>query len=262
MDTEPLFHIRVGANYVNISREEFEEWLDSVSKGKRWERKDDTAGIYIIPISDRVGIYISSSIGSRGDVLNRGNASIRMKLVSRINGYTLNKKAQGQKYFQRVESWRKNLKKGLKRLYQAYDRSASFYEALANIDDRDKYKEELVKKIESVEGWEEDDILRDFRDRVNGGGILTMKQEGLMDKRIRALKAGESPTEGSGSVGLSPEQEKFLNRLRELWKASKNAGDDWTADFAKSLGQRLKAGRGLTDRQREVLKDKLRKYGV
>lgn len=262
--TDTMMEIIAAAEYVNISRDEFEDWLDSWARGK-WVRKDSTAGIYNVELSDNVAIQISSSIGSRGEVLNRGNASMKMKLVSTVNNYTLNKKAQGQKYFTRTENWRDNMMKGIKRMKQAYMKASSFYDALAEIDDRDKYQRDMLKMLEGIEGWESNGMLSDFHSKLSDGKILTLKQRSALERIAEAGLRGRSdktPEGGGRSVRLTREQEEFLERLRDLFRAAKRSNDKWTMDFVSSIGPHLKGGGSLSNKQKKVLGDKLRKYGV
>lgn len=248
--------VEAASRYVDITREEFEDWLDSL--GKRWKRKRGTVGVYRIRLSDAVAIEVSSSLGGGDSNMGRGRASMQVRLVSVITNHTLNKKAQGQKYFKRTQNWRRNLRKGVDRMEQAYRRASAFYEAIAEIEDRKAYKRDVLGIIESIDGWEANPDLVDLHNKVGRGGILTKKQ--LAEVRQMAINPGATTSQST----LTEAQEAFIERLRELWKAARAAGDDWTMEFAADIGQKLTGNSNyrLSERQREVLLDKLKRYHV
>jgi len=251
------------ATYVNITREEFDSWASS--EVKRWNIKRGTQGVYQLHLSDSVAIEVNSTLGSKGENMGRANASMSMKLVSTVTGQTLNRKAQGQKYFTRTQNWRANLSKGTGRMREAYRKASSFYEAVARIEDRDKYKAEVLAEIESVYGWSNIPVLKGFHAKVNNGGILTNPQR---DDLARATSnvGTEAPDSAPAALQgpeLTPEQEAFLGRLRALYQAARKDGDDWTMTFARDIGEKLKrGGYSLSSKQRELLVKKIRLYGV
>jgi hypothetical protein len=234
------------ATYVPISREDFEQWLDSL--GHKWRRAPGKEGVYLVELSPDVGVHVSSSVGSQDMAMGRARGAMYMRLVSLKNGRTLNKKDVGQSKFYRTEGWRETLRKAFDRLKQAYMKAKAFYDKLATVDP-DSYKADTLALIEEVPGWESDALLRDFHDRVDKGGILSTKQEQLIHDAKAKAKRGEA------DAGL-------LDRMRQLWSAAKHRGDQWTMDFVKSLGDQIKARRTLSDRQRTILTEKFTQYRI
>lgn len=268
-------HVEAAATYVNITREEFEAWLST--QGKRWNLKQGYSGIYRLHLSDSVAIEINSTLGREDENVGRAGASMKMKLVSTLTGRTLNKKAQGQKYFTRTQNWRKNLAQGVDRMKNAYRRAAPFYEAIAEIADRERYKQEILSDIESIPGWEDNRMLSEFHAKVSSGGILTRSQRDSIEQAATARL--ENVSQGRGrdpkdmpagrprpepvTPTLTSDQEAFLERLRRLYQAAKADGDDWTMNFARDIGERLKGGRyKLSPKQREILVKKINRYRV
>lgn len=222
---------RAAGTYVQISRDEFEDWLKST--GYKWERDKSKAGIYRVLLSPNVGIQISSSIGSRDDAMGRGRASVKMRLVSLKTGHTLNKKAQGKSHFKRTKGWKKTWKNGLDAFKSAYMKAKSFYDKLAQIEDRGSYQEKWLRVIEKKDGWENSDFLRKQHEALEDGKILS-------DKVEQALLRSE-PSKGS-SPGRGRVDEKLVNLARQAWVAAKRAGRQRDLDFLTSLGKRFAQG--------------------
>jgi hypothetical protein len=237
------------ANYVPISREDFEEWLDSLHH--KWTRVQGKAGTYLIELSKDVAVHVSSSVGNADMAMDRAKGAMYIRLVSSFNGRTLNKKDVGQSKFYRTQGWRETLKKAVERLRQAYMKSKAFYDKLATINS-ESYKEEVMQQIETVPGWERDALLRDFHDRVERGGILSDAQEGVITK---AVAKAEGQAQNNDAVDL-------LQRMRDLYKAAREHQDVWTMNFTESLAKQLEARRALSDRQRNVLDDKFMHYRI
>lgn len=244
-----------GSHYVQISKEEFEEWLNTTEWRGKWKLQSGTAGIYLLPLSPKVAIKISSSMASRGEVVNYARGSIKMSLISLITGHTLNKKAQGQSHYKRTKNWRKNLKKGLDNFKSVYLKSKTFYDTIASVEDRDKYQRERLSLIESAEGWENNKILKDFHEKLSKGYILTPKQESLMHKLIGEIE--ENPRGPS-----EPLDEELLNNIRSLWFHAKRSGDRWVMDFAHSVGEQYKNRGSLSSKQKALLEKKFKQFGV
>ena len=172
------------ASYVQINRNDLEEWLDQLHTNtpKKWHLKPGKAGIYLIPLSDTVAVKLSSTIGTSDDAMGRGMASMQLALTSLITGQTLNRKAQGQGHFKRTTNWKTTWAKGFELMKDAYMKAQGFYDAIAAIEDRDKYKADILKKIESTPDWKNESILVDFHGKITQDGILTGKQLALLDK--------------------------------------------------------------------------------
>lgn len=255
-------HIEAAATYVDISRDDFEDWLST--QGRKWSLKPGTAGVYQLHLSDSVAVEINSTLGRAGQNMGRANASMSMKLVSTVTGQTLNRKAQGQKYFTRTQNWRANLAKGVERMKAAYKKASSFYEAIAEVENRERYKEDVLAAIESISDWNANDMLADFHAKVQSGGILTKKQRAAIERASREpVSAPVAPAPAPVTEALTEKQQEFLERLRRLYRQARKAGDDWTMGFARDIGEKLKAGGyTLTSRQREMILRKLREYQV
>lgn len=229
--------------YVQFTRHDFESWLTSVNN--KWKLKPGTTGIYIIPLSDTVAVEVSSSMTGRGDVVEYAGASMGAKLVSLVTGFTLNKVAQGQDHVKRTDNWRINLGKVIGRLVDAYQKSSAFYDALATIRNRDEYKRENLEKIEKVPDWARNEFLKSLHDRLSDGGILSAKQLDALD-RASSRPAPSQPS--------APEvNQKLLGQVRALYVVGKERNNTWLMDFAKSVGELIKAGRDRTPRQTDRL---------
>ena len=242
----------MATTYVQFTRAEFEEWLDST--GHKWRLKPRTVGIYEIPLSNTVAIEVSSSMTGRDDVVEYAGASMGTKLVSLVTGFTLNKVAQGQDHFKRTKGWRTSLKAGVERMVDAYRKSSAFYDALAAIRNRDEYKRENLAKIEKVPGWEQNDFLKSLHERIKDDGILTQKQLDALD-RATSRPAPAAPPPAPPEVNP-----QLLGQVRALYAVAKDQGNEWLMGFAKSMGEMIKAGRPGTDAQRNKLNALLDDY--
>jgi hypothetical protein len=203
----------MAATYVQISREDLEQWLDTLGMKMPWKRQPNRAGIYLLPLSPVVAIKLSSTIGSKDDAMGVGKASMQLSLVSTVTGQTLNKKAQGQGHFKRTTNWRATWKDGIERMEAAYVKAKGFYDALAVIEDRDQYKADIIQQIEAVPGWDRNSMLSDFHANVSRGGILTEKQKGALDTFAnKAPKAKEPLPKGRAVWALEggPSGEEVL----------------------------------------------------
>lgn len=240
------------ASYVRLTREEFEDWLRGL--GYRWKLKPSTVGVYLVPMSDTVAVEISSSMTGKDDVMGRAQASMGCRLVSLTTGFTLNKKAQEQSHVKRTINWRDNLKKVFQRMVDAYEKSSAFYDALAEIRDRDVYKQDWVERIEAVPGWQSNSFLSDMHARLIDNGIMTLRQQEAVERATGRPQAVAGPAPSSGvDVGL-------LARVRALYVVAKRRGNSWAMDFAKSTGELVKAGRNLSARQKDMLERLLREH--
>ncbi len=222
------------ATYVTITREDFEKWLDSLPH--KWERKPQTAGVYWLRISPSVAVEVHSSLTGRDDSMGYADASMKMLLISTVTRQVLNRKDQGQSHFKRTSGWRESLRKGVDRMLDAYNRSAAFYDEVATIADRQAYTQEWLDRIVKIPGWEQDNLLASFHDRLKGGGLLSVKQRAIIE----------------GSEGRKPHvDEGMLNRLRVLWRGL--AGQPRAQEIAASFGQQVKSGKVLSPKQIELL---------
>ena len=164
----------MASTFVEITRDEFDSWMDSLRR--RWKRKPGTEGIYVIPLSDNVGIQIRSSIGHKQMALDKGRASVTIKMVSLKNGKTLGKRGVvGQTKFYRTKDWRRRWAKAVQMVEKAYRADQDYYETTA-VMDPEVYKVDTLKTIETVPNWKQHKMLRKWHDVVSRGGLLSLKQ--------------------------------------------------------------------------------------
>ena len=116
-------------SYTRISRDELEAWL--TRSPFSWSRCGNTAGVYLVHVSDNVAIKLSSTIGSHDDAMGRGKASMNLMLVSRINGRCLNKKARDRKHFKRTSGWMDTWADGLLYWRGVFNQYPDFYNRIA-----------------------------------------------------------------------------------------------------------------------------------
>lgn len=165
-------------SYVDISRDELEAWL--TAENYEWVRVPNREGIYHICLSDKVAILLSSTQTRDDESMSHGNASMNLRLVSRLNGWTLNRKARDRKHFKRTKNWRSTWSEGVFHWIAEYSSKASFYEKIA---DREAYKVEWCNKILSCPTYSSSPFLRKAYAKVSEGQILWDNEE----DRIRSL---------------------------------------------------------------------------
>lgn len=119
------------STYAEITRADLEDFLDTT--GLPWHRKAGTAGVYYLCVSPRVAIRLSSTL--KGDGTEQGvacgGASMKLDLVSRLDGSCLNRKASKQSRYHRTLQWQRNWAKGVKHWEKVYADKADFYERVA-----------------------------------------------------------------------------------------------------------------------------------
>jgi len=246
---------------VEITRDEFEDWLDSHSRG-HWKRDPRYAGVYLISITDKVGIKVSSTIkGSTSTGMGKGEASGNMALVSLFTGQTLNAKDKGQNYFARTLNWRVNWLKGLNNLKAAYQKYPRFYDVKALYLNLDDYKKEILEKITSVPGWQDVEILQSLHTQVANGRILSEKQTDIITKATQAKPVSKNVKEeitrktqvidfGDGKLDrryefFNADPEKLLEALRRAWVMAKARGWQEEMDFLKRVGLDVKKNKRI-----------------
>ena len=165
-------------SYVDITREDLETWL--TEENYDWHRLYERKGIYHICLSDKVAILLSSTQTRYDESMGHGNASMNLRLVSRVNGWTLNRKARDRKHFKRTKNWRVTWSEGVFHWIAEYSSKASFYEKIA---DRESYKAEWCAKILSCPSYSSDYFLKKAYAKVSEGQILWDNEE----DRIKAL---------------------------------------------------------------------------
>lgn len=266
--------IEAARTYAEISREEFEEFLDSLPW--KWSRAPGTAGVYLLDLSDNCAIKVLSSLGGGGRAMGRGRGAMHAMLVSKHTGHNLNKKAQGQQHVARTTNWRQNLRKVIDRVKVAWQRSQGFYEALAVIRDRDAYKRDNILRIEAIPNWRNDGFLSDMHDRLSGGGILTVNQLAALD-RAAARQGPRTPQRSAPAPRPAPaptrapqqapageshgmDIEHLLPKLRGAWKGADQAGDAKAKRDIEAVAGAVKRNQRLNGRQQSIVRTVLRKY--
>jgi hypothetical protein len=179
---------------------------------------------------------------------------MKLRLVSLIDGKTLNKKSMGQSHFKRTINWRKTWKAGFDRVRAAYLKNPSFYEKIA---DREGYKTKWIAIIEGIPSWNTDSFLAATRSKVEQGDILWDNQEDHI------LKLADAAPEPAPEPEVRSEAvEGRLTALRALYRAARHRNDDWTMKFVQSLAKQLKDGRRFSQRQMDILNQKADRYNV
>jgi len=252
--------------YVQLTRDEFEEWLtrDLGFSTSEWKIKPGRGGVYQLFLSPTVAIEINSTTGAQDAVMGRANASMSMWLASRMNGKVLNRKAMERSHFKRTKNWRKTWKEGVDNMKSAYTKAKDFYDRIAAIEDLDQYKRDTLDLIERDPSWQSNDFLKDMHDKVQKGSVLSERQQAALERtsRPQARPAPVVETPAAPAPVQQGGEDPRLPALRELWARARAARDQWTMDFAQSLGEQLKAGRRLSTRQVEIADEKARMYGV
>lgn len=255
--------------FVQISREEIEGWLDSIGFSGKWERDARYAGVYLLKLSPSVAVKLSSTIGSKDDAMGLGKASMQLSLVSTVTGRVLNKKAQGQDHFKRTLGWKKTWAGGIDTMKKAYLSSSDFYDAISVIEDREKYKDGLLRRIEAIPGWDHDGALIGLFRKVERGGILMKNDlDDIEDAERRPRPKTPDPQDLGQSDGVNvrdPKEAKELrlDALRKLWVMAKRSGDEWTMNFAQDVAQKyIEPERRLSPPQLRVLGEKMEKYRI
>lgn len=123
------------STYVEISRKDLEDWLDSIGFQGKWKRDERTAGIYLISIGPTVAIRLASTIG-RGEVgrgVGEGSMHLTMlsSLIPEARFGTLNKKVMEGRRFNRTTNWRKNWIEGIDIIRNEYNSKPQFYERIS-----------------------------------------------------------------------------------------------------------------------------------
>jgi hypothetical protein len=268
-----MTNVTAAGTYVQVSREELEQWLDSIGFHGKWERDGRTAGVYILKVGPAVAVKLYSTIGSDDDAKGRGKSSMQLSLVSTVTGKTLNRKAQGQDHFKRTIGWRKTWAAGIETMKNAYLSSTDFYDAIAVIADRDAYRTDVLKDIETIPGWDnETDLIRLYRKVENGGVLVAHELEIITEAKRRPVPKTPDPQRiqpsrlpGEGVTHSSPDQAKEakVQALRQLWFLAKRSNDEWTMNFAEDIAKKwIREDRRLTGPQLRLIGEKLSQYGV
>jgi hypothetical protein len=261
------------STYVQISREELEDWLNDIGFRGKWDRDSRFAGVYLLKLSDTVAVKLSSTIGSADDAMGVGKASMQLALVSLVTGRVVNKKAQGQSHFARTKGWKKNWAEGIETMRRAYNTAADFYDVVAEIADRDKYQQDMLSLIESVPGWDSNNFFINLHQKVSRGGVVMPADKREIQKGLAAPVRQQPAKVSPSGVQQGPQEvtEQQIQALRGLWsRANRSQPYDergeqnkkWVMDFAKSIAEQLKAGRRLSPAQITTVQRNLDQWKV
>ena len=266
--------VTAAATYVQVTREELEEWLNSIGFSGKWERDSRYQGVYLLKLAPAVAVKLSSTIGSKDDAMGKGQASMQLSLVSTVTNRVLNKKAQGQSHFKRTVGWKKTWAGGIETMKKAYLSSSDFYDAIAVIADREVYMNDLLRAIETIPGWDNDsELLNLYRKAERGGVLMARELKVIEDAKKRPVPKTPDPqriepspeAQGEGFTYKGPEAMKELrtDALRKLWVLAKRSNDEWTMNFAQDIAQKFVAqDRRLSPPQLRVVTDKLKSYRI
>lgn len=281
------------ARYVEITRSQFWQWLESL--GLIWEAVDKTSGIFLLHLSDNVGIKLSTSLTWDGTVMGVGNASMKMAMVSRVDGKVLNRKATGRSYIQRTKNWRSNLEDGIKNLRAAYTKSRNYYEKMAVVNPREYNQKwtsatEQALLVADLDSRDRNKLLDCLgRLKRNKRSLLWDSEESMIEQVIQGQSEPEpapakDPSRGSGPASVSTLREKFredeeyerpqtwtdpapnpdtpsdLDTLRRLWVVVSREGDDRAANFIRSVGEFFKRRGFISPRQMEAINRIMHQY--
>jgi len=233
----------MAVTYVDISREELEEWLDSL--GKKWTRDRSTAGIYLIHLSDNVAVKLSSTQTSSSSSVGYADASMKLSLVSLKTGQLLNKKDADRTHFKRTLNWKKTWKEGVAHWESVYDSAKGFYERIAVVEDRSEYKKTWMAKIESVPNWESQTFLSQLHEKLSKNSILSEAQEEAIVKFVKNLRTAPVQVEERPSV---------QSQYKEEWLSKIESVPNWQSqDFLSQIHEKVKKGLVLSQRQEEAI---------
>lgn len=219
-------------DYVNISREMLEDWLTSNFQSN-WSRSGSTSGVYLVHLSDKVAVKISSALASTNRSMGRGQASMNLSLVSRVDGRTLNAKARDRKHFQRTTNWKTTWLKGIKHWQKVYSEKSDFYNKFA---DKANYVAKWKGMIDEIPYAGSDSLLISLRDKLEGGNILFPNQEQIILDRHTQSKQRRQRVQNSWNTPLP------IDTLREMWIWGRDNRDERVKEIAKRLGLQSKAG--------------------
>lgn len=254
----------MAAKYVTITRQQFEDWL--FEQCPVFERVEDTAGVYLVPVSSCVAIQISTTLSSSDRNTGKGEGRCRMKFVNRHGRRTLHVK-HDRRNCNRTQGWRENWRESLQEMVALFKKHRERYTELALMS-QPEYAAEWTERIEAVEGWEGIGILSDLHRKLGEGIWLTPKQERAVWKFVRpsprrgGSRGARTKAKKAASSPMTEEQRCLLVAVKRLEVEAQEADDDWLLGFCDSLGRRLRSGRDLTKRQREILDEKLKRFTV
>jgi len=121
---------------------------------------------------------------------------------------------------------------------------------------------EWMTKIESIEGWRDNSFLKTMHDKARRGFPLTDRMQEGIEKFLLNEKSRTRPQADPPGSSLTTEQRAFVERMRAMKDLAGKAKDDWTVGFLNTLITRAERGQSFSDRQKEILRDKMRVYNT
>lgn len=266
-------------SYVDISREELEDWLDSLPYS--WTREPRMAGIYYIHLSDAVAIKLSSTQTASSGSMGYAEGSMKLSLVSLVTKQLLNKKDADRSHFKRTLNWKKTWKDGVEHWASVYKNAKDFYDRIAIVEDRAEYKKKILKDIESVYGWDKNVFLSSLHEKVSNNSILSKAQEEALAKIVKNRPIVSRPTpippepvpvsrpvsvpktftdaqSAVRGVVFTPEQEKAMSRLIALTEVASPVDKTYTLIMINKARQGVK----LTSEEKQKLLGLLKDYNI
>lgn len=247
---------------IRIIKKDFEAWLG----GRCPCFKRHHSGDYLVPMSGRADARLKTW------VLKNKNQQMRVEPDLLPLTVTFRVRDSQRKLWpsgveslvgDRTPQWRDEWRGLIDEALDLYHKDYSGMEALAKERIED-YAPIWRAKIESVSRWNSFQILRDLHDQLTVGYFLTPRQEGAIEKFVQGKPQGNSQGQNPKHPVLPPHQirgrqKKILDAVVQLGGGKVNK---WTQGFCDSLETRLRQGRSLSPRQREVLRNRLTKAGI
>lgn len=237
-----------GTRYVQVSREDLEAWLGGLPF--KWSRKQGRQGIYYAHFSSEVGCSISTTIGRDDAAVGKARGSMSLTLVSLSTGRTLNRKAKDRKHFQRTTNWRTTWAKGIDHWHGIYKTNKGWYDRIAPIEDRAKYKADSMARIEAIKGWETQNILVSFHASLKRDSVLSQSQWNIV---MEAEYRQADQEEDYDSEAAESEQEAWLARwvdtARAVYRAARSRSHQFGMGISESVGKAMSSGRDPSKKQ-------------
>ena len=255
------------SRYVTITRQEFIDFLKTIRKP--FSLKQGTKGVYVVELSDNVGLAINSTIGDV--VRGKAQASIQLSFVSLhqekyhrvIYGYKkIMQRVVKKKHLQRSMNWRKTLKDAVDKCIAFYNSNNAFLEKIA-VPESETDNTELFNRIESIPNWERNNFLQSLYDQLRRGRTLSDKQlKGLEKFEQRGVPV--PPVREPDLPTPIPQLKSDLELMRDLYvelRDRKSASDEDLEELAE-IGKSLKRKKSLDRSELEILNEICADYGV
>jgi len=271
-----------GSRYVKLEKPDFEAWLRSSFSGYQWSIKGRTKGVYILHLSENVGLAINSTLGEE-EGKDIGRASMGLRLVSihpEKSGQTIwgQKKIMSQivrkKFLARTTNWKKNWAAAVHLVIAHYEKTKDFVEEIALPSPT---AQEQLEMIESIPNWERNKWLSSFHGQLLGNRnsrsprSLSPKQwEILQDIKEKGQPfppqrqpQRQPPPEPEAQPEPPQQQADPLDQLRQLYIDLRSAGAS-TDDLEEvaEIGQGFKKQRRLNEVDSATLKEIAEENGL